>query len=150
MAKNTIIDIDAEFDGVEFDEHQIKKHTAAALYSLNAKTHIETRLKSGWAEKNKKSSQDPEVRRRRREGVLASQTEEVKLKRAKSCQKCIMTPEGPFPSVLAVIDHYNKTHFPDFKPAGIKKRFYRWIKEDTKNFYYISKEEYIMLTGKDI
>jgi hypothetical protein len=26
----------------------------------------------------------------------------------------------------------------------------KWIKEDPLNFYYITKEEYIMLTGKDI
>ena len=145
--KNNIIDIDAEFDGVEFDENAIKRATAAAEYSRNAKKHIETRIKNGWREAQAKVLADPEIRKRRA-ASLKNQSQESKDRRAKSCMKCLITLDGPFDSIKSAVMHYaEKLGFAD---SGARKRLYKWLREDPTNFYYISKEEYIMLTGKDV
>ena len=64
MAKKQIIDIDAEFDGVEFDERAINVATGS-------RKTVAAREANGWAEKNKKArdkvNSDPTVHKNRTE-----------------------------------------------------------------------------------
>ena len=57
----------------------------------------------------------------------------------------IVTPLGIFPSRKDAAEAYLASG-----KANALRWIEKWLKTDPKDFYYISKEEYIMLTGKDI
>jgi hypothetical protein len=57
----------------------------------------------------------------------------------------IITPLGIFPSRKDAAEAYLASG-----KANALRWIEKWLKTDPKDFYYISKEEYIMLTGKDI
>lgn len=59
--------------------------------------------------------------------------------------KPIVTPIGIFVSKTFASEVYLANG-----KMNAMKWIEKWIKEDPLNFYYITKEEYIMLTGKDI
>lgn len=51
---------------------------------------------------------------------------------------------GVFPSMTAAVEHVTA-----LGELNIRKKFYKWLKTDPANYHYISKEEYIILTGDD-
>jgi hypothetical protein len=110
----------------------------------NIKLGIENREKNGWLEKCIEAQQNPEVRKKRSES-LKNQSQECIIRRAKAVQKPIVTPLGIFPSLKDAGDAYNI--FKSFKNG--KKYVGEKVRKNEEGFYYISKEEYIMLTGKD-
>ncbi len=57
----------------------------------------------------------------------------------------IVTPLGIFPSKK----HATEAYLTSGKTNAMKW-IDKWLKTDKENFYYITKEEYILLTGKDI
>jgi hypothetical protein len=57
----------------------------------------------------------------------------------------IVTPIGIFPSRKNAAETYLASG-----KANALRWIEKWLKTDKEHFYYISKEEYIMLTGKDI
>jgi hypothetical protein len=57
----------------------------------------------------------------------------------------IVTPLGIFPSRKDAAEAYLASG-----KANALRWIEKWLKTDPNDFYYISKEEYIMLTGKDI
>jgi len=67
---------------------------------------------------------------------------------AKAKFKPIVTPLGIFPSMKSAAEHYSKISNIEFKTA--RYRLMKELKKNSSEFYYISQEEYIMLTGKDI
>lgn len=72
MAKKQIIDIDAEFEGIEFDEEAIKRATG-----------ISKREENGWAEKNQARRLDPNYDKRVAKSISDTyQTEEGRKKQA--------------------------------------------------------------------
>jgi hypothetical protein len=140
-------EIDSLLEGLELPSNEsIKRETAAAIYSSNAKSHIEKRIANGWATKNALAHNTATVKEKRRQGLLRSQTKEVKEKRAKSCMKCVMTPDGPFESVKELCKFYSiKLNIGE---QGARKRFYKWMRDAVSGYYYITKEEYEQLKGK--
>lgn len=57
----------------------------------------------------------------------------------------IVTPLGIFPSRKEAAQAYL-----DSGKLNALKWIEKWLKTDTAHFYYITKEEYVLLTGKDI
>lgn len=110
------------------------KLLAADNYRANAKKHIETRLKNGWAEKNAKAQLTPEARRNRSEGIKRSQTPESKARRAQSMRKCIITPDGKFESVKSAGEFYAVKW--ELTIQGARRRLYKFLKTDKENYYY--------------
>jgi len=167
MAKKQIIDIDAEFDGVEFDELEISRNTSNAKRSETLKgrkrglvhdnkardkiriastgrTHSnETRVKLSNYHKGKVVSTETRAKISiARKGK--KQNSETISKRSKAMKnkgnKIIVTPDGIFLSRTLASEHYN------ISGAAINYR----VKTYPKEYYYISREEYIILTGKEI
>lgn len=170
---NKLIDIDAEFDDVYFDETEIKRTTGSIKTIIN-------REANGWAEKNKEGikkrpvdygkkisitgkevrsdpvwkqgwmktieerDNNPEYRKNHLEGVAkrtaSKEWQEKNNEARKKFLKPIVTPFGIFISVKDAIEKIGKSE--------------GWLMTQRKRFpqeyYLISQEEYIMLTGKDI
>ncbi len=184
MAKKQIIDIDSEFDGVEFDEESINRITGASKA-------VSAREANGWHEKNQARRQDPEYDRRvskaisktystpegrqKQSAKAHAQTDETKRKirnanlgknrrgaawiasmaekKKGNTARCrpIVTPVGAFISKKTAAEFYidNKHTTRKTVPSVIC-----WIdilvKQIDSGFYFISKEEYTMLTGEQV
>jgi hypothetical protein len=69
-----------------------------------------------------------------------------KLSVRKHCAKPIVTPAGVFAAVVDAGQAYNKIR--NFNNG--RKWVINQLKVNSKEFYYITKEEYILLTGKDV
>jgi hypothetical protein len=200
--KTKIIDIEAEFDGIEFDEVRIRKDTAAKKISdtlkgrknfteeskrksketwknkseeeileyrkklsdsLKGKIHSKESYQSA-AEKNRGIKRTEEQRKKlsdahkgyvhtkesneKRSASLKGKIvkDETKLKLSKLQSKCIMTPYGPFASIKDIMVYEHDA----FGKAKNYDRFTKFLKTENSGYYYITKEEYILLTGKDI
>jgi len=148
--KKEIIDIDAEFDGVEFDEAAIARYTGqkkSPKKMKEAKNSIKWResIDKYWGtrrnnpEKYKESTQKAGENRRTNIKWLTSQR-----KAKKRLLKPIVTPFGIFESIKSV------TEYAFEKKICSRDTLYRRLKSHPNEYYYITQEEYIMLTGKDI
>lgn len=213
MAKKQIIDIEAEFEGFELDEHSIKIATGMAKRSENYHSNpdaIEKRKKKNadiintdewkskinaateirkndpiWQEKNKianqekwksketkekhlagvrKATQNPnwrekvvknnkakvnDVEHRQRHQIAIDKRgqgdwyEKNARKNTLTKSKPIVTPFGVFSSRIVAVKTLTDV-------TNIGGKINKGIKEKDSGYYYISKEEYIMLTGQDI
>lgn len=132
-------------DFKEFVRDAIKQAMERPEVKENIENGIKLREENGWDEKNAIAQRRPETRKKRSES-LRNQTQEQKVRRAKAVQKPVMTPEGPFESLKAAGIHYNKIR--NFNNG--EKYVWSRLKSKEDGYDYISKEEYIMLTGKDI
>jgi hypothetical protein len=99
----------------------------------------------------RKSAQDPKIKEIRKEvGKKLSQNKEwckaAGERNKKRCMKPIFTPEGIFAGLNLAAKRYNEIK----NQKSTQNWLMNQIKNDPTNFYYISKEEYIMLTGKEI
>lgn len=157
MAKKQIIDIDAEFDGFELDERAINKSTARKLisqdpkfkskmvkvansrddvYQKNHQAGIDQResnldYQKQRAEKNRKQAKDPKYLKSLNAGISNRFAEQ---------KGYLVCPKGIFLKQPEAATAMN------ISVATIQRR----IKKYPKEYYYISKEEYIMLTGKEL
>lgn len=164
--KKEIIDIDAEFDGVEFDEAQINRTTAIKNKYLSMTEEEKNKRNKSISEAKQgkesyhKGKTRPWAGKKRINKSVETHTEETKSKISKSkigCKawndgipmkenakqkmsKIIVTPDGIFLSRGKAAEHYN------VNPVVITHRCQRY----PKDYYYITQEEYIMLTGKDV
>lgn len=142
--KPKIIDIDAEFDTVSFDEHEIKRYTA--MKRVNSEKGQTVQAKKSVT--MKKKYEDPVFRTNHAEQQWAlAQTEEwrsahadgVKRREANGwyekrgrAYKPIMTPYGQFESKKAVIEHMTNIGIVN---AGGKLSV--WLKTKPTEYYYI-------------
>ncbi len=102
----------------------------------------------------RKSAKDPKIKEIRKEvGKKLSQNEEwckaAGERNKQRCRKPIVTPEGIFVALRgpdSAAEHYNKIK----NQKSTQNWLMNQIKNDPTNFYYITQEEYIMLTGKKI
>lgn len=162
-----IIDIDAEFDGVEFDEVRINRSQSAYLKKGNkqfGKTMSEiasNRDEEYWRRHQQGVEQRdntyqavnnarPEVRERISKSMKGKEkTAEHKEKvAAKTRERArpVITPWGVFRSGKLAGDAYNELN-------GVrngKNYVSHHATKGTEGFEYIDLEVYIMLTGKDI
>ena len=161
MAKNKIIDIDAEFDSVTFDEAAINHATAMVkrnqdpAYNLKRNTAVRKVMDTEqWQVANsdavKRWSNDPkwikeQQERHERRNANPIWQENVK-KAAKEKSKPCITPLGVFQSVHAAGNYYDQQRGTQ---CG-KTVTCRNLKKGTQGYQYITVEEYIMITGKDI
>jgi hypothetical protein len=180
-SKNTLIDIDAEFDDVYFDEASINHATAILNRDANPDYHFkrnsslkevykdpvwQENIQKGadkrhsdpnW-EKSWRDSYTPESNQRRSESmkiackdpnlkaIRSSNSKEMwkNPERRQKTQKCVKTSLGVFIScVEAAIAH-------GITRGAFSNLMRRNIDRNNFEFGYISIEEYIMLTGKDI
>lgn len=137
---------------------------------IESRKHLYTdpEFKRKQTEGNRKSAQDPVARKNRTEanrkrakeqewieknkeaGKRLSQNKEwckaAGERNKKRCMKPIVTPEGVFPGLRIAAERYNE--------IKNQSSTHNWLSNQTKNdptnFYYITQEEYIMLTGKEI
>jgi hypothetical protein len=72
------------------------------------------------------------------------QANTAKANRLRSC-KPIITPEGVFESLNQASDHYIP-----IRGTNARRHLMSLVKKPDSGFYYITQEEYIMLTGKAI
>jgi len=86
------------------------------------------------AEANRKLAKDPTWLENNKKSVR------------KHCAKPIVTPVGVFAAIVDAGQEYNKIR--NFNNG--RKWIINQLKVNPKEFYYISKEEYIMLTGREI
>jgi hypothetical protein len=96
-------------------------------------------------EASRKKWADPKVKKQASESHKRQWADPEKRKRLGATMKAIrqtpiMTPDGPFPDTTSAGEHYGLTS------ATILYRRKKYPKE----YYYITKEEYIMLTGKEL
>jgi len=74
-----------------------------------------------------------------------NETDWAKNVRAARCKPIVLTQYGIYSSATnAGLDLISKG------VPNARKKVQHWLKTDPKNCYYITKEEYIMLTGKDL
>jgi hypothetical protein len=148
MAKKQIIDIDAEFDGIEFDEREIIQETRRAKISnstIGKPKKQETKDAISVARKGKKQSAETRAKNSASNKGKKLSTDHCKKVSAsligtRRGAKPVVTPFGIFDSLKNTALNLNK-HVDTIA---------RYIKLYPKEYYYITKEEYIMLTGKDI
>jgi len=128
----------------EFKSNCIKEALQDPIKHQNLLDGVKTREANGWHEKNKTATQSPTAKKKRSES-LRNQSQEQKDKRRKAVQKPIVTPEGVFESCKAAGLYYNTLlNFNNgAKYVGTR------LKLKEPGYAYISKEEYIMLTGKE-
>jgi len=138
--KNQIIDIDAEFDGIEFDEVAIARSTAVKKYYANiGKTKLAER-NNNIAEGMKKCKPEHSAGAKKR-----SQNPEYLIKQSKVQSKPVIVPWGIYTSgKLAAQAYY------ELNPNSGLINVSRLIKDKKPGYTLITREEYIMLTGKDI
>lgn len=105
-----------------------------AIQSIKSKPHSEE-AKLKIAQANLGLVKSPEIRKKLSE----------KKKGNNNRARPIVTPLGIFPSRKHAIEIYLASG-----RTNALKWIEKWLKIDKDNFYYITKEEYIMLTGKDI
>lgn len=129
-------------------------HFAGKTHTIEtAKKISKTKLSKSDLEKqevSKKISDSKKGQKTWNKGIAMSDEAKQKQSLAKKGKpgksiKPILTELGIFPSVKAAIEFH--------KQAGIlnaEKKLMRNLKEETNGYRYISKEEYIMLTGKEI
>lgn len=129
----------------EFVRNSIKQAMLRPEVKENIAKGAQLRKENVWYEKMITATQNPETIKKRNES-LRNQTQEQKVRRAKAVQKPVMTPEGPFESLKAAGLHYNiiKNFNNGQKYVGSR------LKSKEQGYRYISKEEYILLTGKEI
>jgi hypothetical protein len=209
MAKKQIIDIDAEFDGLEFDEVQINRVTGninrsktaewkSAIKEKNiaqskdpeyleslrkgiktawenpelrekhskrmSEQHkdknytdaIKKGIKKAWenpelrekkAEQNRIQSKDPEYLKALHKGIEKRDQGDWYEKNARkntlTKSKPIVTPFGVFPSRIVAVKTLTDV-------TNIGGKINKGIKEKDSGYYYITQEEYTILTGKEI
>lgn len=191
MAKNKIIDIDAEFDGIEFDEKKInhvtgikqrntdpvfvqsiKKRTESKEWrQANHESVLKTVQTENWkknhAEGMKRLATDPVwLKGQKERGQQRSQNQDWKDRKTeasrrlakdpvwlantkqanrKNCARPVVTPTGVFAALVDAGQAYNQIR--NFNNG--RKWVINQLKVNPKEFYYITREEYIMLTGKE-
>jgi hypothetical protein len=157
MTKNKIIDIDAEFDGVEFDERSINKSTARKILSLT--TDFNSKMCKVANNRDEKYQKNHQKGINRRENNI-----DYQLKRAEKNRNQATDPNYLKNLTIGIANRSANQKGYLICPAGIFLRqpeaanalnvavstIQRRIKTLPKEYYYISKEEYIMLTGKDL
>jgi hypothetical protein len=103
----------------------------------------ETGLKISQANKGKPKFNEEQKQKMREAKLGKARSEEtrIKIKESKKIQiKPLITPDGPMRSRRDAATFYNV----DITTIGT------WLHKKSDQFYYISQEEYIMLTGKEI
>jgi hypothetical protein len=103
----------------------------------------ETRLKISIANKGKPKFTDEQKRKMSELKIGKPRSEEtrIKIKESKKCLiKPLITPDGPMRSRKDAAEYYQV----DVTTVGT------WLKKKSTEFYFITQEEYIMLTGKEI
>ena len=160
--KKQIIDIDAEFDGVEFDEISVNRTTSA--YKRNqVPGYEEKRLRElhrvmatdEWLEKVRETAQkwstDPQwyadqLDRIEKRSHNKSWKKKVGDASVVTHGRCCVVPWGVFPSVQQAGLFRDKERG---TKCGVTVTC-RNLKKGTEGYRYIEREEYILLTGKDI
>lgn len=126
-------------------EWQEAHKKAAREYSESGRAYINNRKVI------EKRQQNPEYRAKFLAGVKKrTQDPEWQRKQAEACAKrvkCIVTPDGVFILKEATQYYAKVRNIKDYSAEGwlMKQR-----KDNPKQYYIISREEYIMLTGKDL
>jgi hypothetical protein len=151
MLKNKIIDIDAEFNGIEFDEHQIKRYTA--MKKANGTKSNNPEFSNKISKIVSKLWQDPQIKAQRtQQQKLTAQTEAwrsahaqgMKLREANGWAeknqaarklKTIQTPHGVFPSKKAAIEAMTALGIGN---AGGKLSV--WLNTRSTEYYYLPKD----------
>jgi hypothetical protein len=128
----------------KFKSECIKKALQDPIKHKNLLDGVKTREANGWAEKNYQATQNPTTRAKRA-ASLRNQSDESIERRRNAVQKPIMTPAGMFPSKKIAGEYYLADGL-----VNAYKKISRYMIDDPKNWYYITKEEYIKLTGKDL
>ena len=117
----------------KWHEQQIKEKNA----DLAWKAQVDKAHKDALATPEYKENFNKAMQKRK-------ETDWLKNVRAARCKPIVLTQYGIYPSATeAGIDLKNKSI------SNARKKIQNWLKEDPKNCYYITKEEYIMLTGKE-
>jgi hypothetical protein len=114
------------------DPKWIKSHTEASKKLQNSIEH-KNRMKELYNSESWKQSQKENGEKKRKDPAFK------KAVRAIKC-KPIFTKDGIFDSRKSVSEFYK------VDPTTVSN----WLKNKPTEFYYISQEEYIMLTGKEI
>jgi hypothetical protein len=124
-----------------------KSEKAKANMKISAKNKPpvkeETKLKLSLANKGKPKFSEEQKQKMSQLRLGKPRSEETTLKireNAKRNIKPLITPNGPMRSRRDVANFYNI----DITTLG------SWLHKKPNEFYYITQEEYIMLTGKDI
>lgn len=159
MAKNQIIDIDLEFEGVELDESDIKQETRKAKISLartgagsgmTGKKHsAESRVKIGNCSSKRTHTEDTKNKiSQAKSGKTHSSEHSAKLSAAligsSRAARPIITPYGIFKSRNEAIENLKNNI------RNLARLIDKSTKIEDSGWKYISKEEYIMLTGKEL
>jgi hypothetical protein len=113
-----------------------------------------TRSKDGWKDGFKESmairNSKEDYQHKLQEGISKRTNnpdwiEKNKSKAKKLC-KGLVTPDGIFPSISGAIEFYNNKRNSKYSESWLMTQRNRYPTE----YFTISQEEYIMLTGKDI
>ena len=105
---------------------------------------IEARSEEGRARRRKQGKEFFESER-------GDKLRQEQSKRASAKARPIVTPEGIFRSMAETINYYIEHQLVTNKnPAACGHKIRAWIKDKPTEYYYITKEEYIMLTGKEL
>jgi hypothetical protein len=162
MTKNKIIDIDAEFDGVEFDEAAINRATGSIIgrkkinQKIIAKKMVNTdEWKKNNLEQNRKTAKNPKwleivaknnkEKRNNPEHIKIHQTSIAKRTASedwirKNCRP-VKCPYGIFPISKHAMIEYQKEHGGAITSIAIKIR--SWLKSDKKpDWQYLTWQEY--------
>jgi len=166
--KNKIIDIDAEFEGVEFDETLINRSQSA--YAKRGNKQFGATMSKVAQTRN----QDPAYRQNLKEGCInrdntyqakSNACEETRRKISESLKgksksqdhidkvaaktreraKPVIVPWGVYRSGKLAGDAYNRIN----NVSNGKNRVSANIKKGTVGYRFISLEEYIMLTSSE-
>lgn len=159
MAKKQIIDIDAEFDGIEFDESAIKDATrkskigmarTGVISGMLGKTHSEeSRAKIAAASSERKHTEETKKKiSQAKSGKTRSIEHSAKLsavlKGSSRAARPIITPFGIYKSRQEAINELSN------KIRNLARLIDKLTKIEDSGWKYISKQEYIMLTGKEL
>lgn len=128
------------------DPEFIKKRNEANRRSAKDPVAYQNRV-----EANRKRAQEQDwIEKNKEAGKRLSQNKEwckaAGERNKKRCMKPIVTPEGIFAGLSLAAKRYNEIK----NQCSTQNWLMNQIKKDPTNFYYITKEEYIMLTGKEI
>jgi len=105
--------------------------------------------KQGWMKTIEERDNNPENRKNHLEGIAkrtaSKEWKEKNQNARKKVMKCVVSPDGIFPSVKAAIEFYNIKRNSLYSEAWLMRQ----RKKFPNQYYLISQEEYIILTGND-
>ena len=142
MIKKQIIDIDAEFDNVEFDEKQIQHDTQ--LWKRHANPDWQKSHRKGLDNRNSNPVWKEKI-------AISNKLKGQDIEWRKKHFKPIISPFGVFESQGSCSDYIFANNLLPTRTTlkSIERLVATKLKQEI-DYKYITREEYILLTGKEL